>query len=159
MGAPRGTPLASIGGRPPDLAAPPALVGVAKEFSSSALLARPGAAVQAVVGVDLAIAAGTTVGVVGESGRGDDLFTRPAHHYARALVDAVPDPDPSQDRAVSRIRGELPSASAPFSGWRFRTRCPGAQERCARDEPVLRSFGDSHLAACHFPVSGEPGEG
>ncbi len=99
------------------------------------------------------------LGKVVESGTGDDLFTRPAHHYTRALVDAVPDPDPSQDRAVSRISGELPSASAPPSGCRFRTRCPGAQERCARDEPVLRSFGGSHLAACHFPVSGEPGEG
>ncbi len=98
------------------------------------------------------------LGKVVESGTGDDLFNRPAHHYTRALVDAVPDPDPARDRPVSQIRGELPSPSAPPSGCRFRTRCPAAQERCALEEPVLRSFGGGHLAACHFPVGGEKDE-
>jgi peptide/nickel transport system ATP-binding protein len=99
------------------------------------------------------------LGKIVESGPPDDLFGRPAHHYTRALIDSIPQPDPSRPRARGAVRGELPSAADPPSGCRFRTRCPAAQELCAETEPPLRPFGGgaadggTHLAACHFPLT------
>jgi oligopeptide/dipeptide ABC transporter ATP-binding protein len=69
----------------------------------------------------------------------------------RALIDAAPNPVPGRATAVT-IRGELPSAAAPPSGCRFRTRCPAARDLCAEEEPVPRAFGPAHQAACHFPL-------
>jgi oligopeptide/dipeptide ABC transporter ATP-binding protein len=92
------------------------------------------------------------LGTFVETGPAEELFRRPAHHYTRALIDAVPEPVAGQTARGTAIRGELPSASAPPSGCRFRTRCPAAQDRCAEEVPVLRSFGDGHRAACHFPL-------
>jgi peptide/nickel transport system ATP-binding protein len=96
------------------------------------------------------------LGKIVESGNRDDLFERPAHHYTRALIDAVPEPDPGHPPAGPRIAGELPSAANPPSGCRFRTRCPAAQPRCAEEEPLLRAFGGTHRAACHFPLIEPP---
>jgi peptide/nickel transport system ATP-binding protein len=96
------------------------------------------------------------LGKIVESGNRDDLFERPVHHYTRALIDAVPEPDPTRRPAGPRIAGELPSAAHPPSGCRFRTRCPAAQQRCAEEEPVLSSFGGEHRAACHFPLTPAP---
>jgi oligopeptide/dipeptide ABC transporter ATP-binding protein len=92
------------------------------------------------------------LGTFVETGPADELFRRPAHHYTRALIDAVPEPVAGQAARGTAIRGELPSASAPPSGCRFRTRCPAARDRCAEEVPELRSFGDGHRAACHFPL-------
>jgi peptide/nickel transport system ATP-binding protein len=89
-----------------------------------------------------------------ETGPPDELFRSPAHHYTRALIDAVPQPTPARAATASAtIRGELPSAKAPPSGCRFRTRCPAAQQICAEEEPPLRDFGSGHRAACHFPLA------
>jgi peptide/nickel transport system ATP-binding protein len=93
------------------------------------------------------------LGKIVESGNRDDLFERPAHHYTKALIDAVPEPDPAHPPTGPRIAGELPSAANPPSGCRFRTRCPAAQPLCAEEEPPLRSFGGVHRAACHFPLA------
>jgi peptide/nickel transport system ATP-binding protein len=88
-----------------------------------------------------------------ETGNGDDIYNRPAHPYTAGLLEAIPIPDPTVERkdAVG-VRGELPSPINPPSGCRFRTRCPRAEELCADQVPVLRSFGPGHLAACHFPL-------
>jgi peptide/nickel transport system ATP-binding protein len=86
-----------------------------------------------------------------ESGPPEELFRAPAHHYTRALIDAAPNPVPGR-AAAPTIRGELPSAAAPPSGCRFRTRCPAAQAVCAEEEPAMRTFGPGHRAACHFPL-------
>jgi oligopeptide/dipeptide ABC transporter ATP-binding protein len=69
---------------------------------------------------------------------------------------SVPNPDPMAERASTeeKISGELPSPVNPPSGCRFRTRCPRAQERCAEEEPELRTLGPNHLVACHFPLNG-----
>jgi oligopeptide/dipeptide ABC transporter ATP-binding protein len=93
------------------------------------------------------------LGKLVELGSGDDVYTRPAHPYTEALIKTIPVPDPAAEGSKDDvgIRGELPSPVNPPSGCRFRTRCPRAQELCAEVEPVLRSFGPGHVAACHFP--------
>jgi peptide/nickel transport system ATP-binding protein len=85
----------------------------------------------------------------------DALFTRPAHPYTAALLSAIPVPDPSATmKTPASLQGELPSPLAPPSGCRFRTRCPRAEDRCAREEPQLRPVlaGSEHYVACHFPL-------
>ena len=94
------------------------------------------------------------LGKLVEVGTGDDIYLRAAHPYTEALIKTIPLPDPEAERAKTEvgIRGELPSPLNPPSGCRFRTRCPRAQDRCAAEEPLLRSFGAIHQAACHFPL-------
>jgi oligopeptide/dipeptide ABC transporter ATP-binding protein len=94
------------------------------------------------------------LGKLVEIGPAEEIYARAAHPYTRGLIDsiAIPDPVLARARKVVQVRGELPSAITPPSGCRFRTRCPLAQEICAEEEPPLRPFGLSHLAACHFPL-------
>ena len=94
------------------------------------------------------------LGKLVEIGSGSDIYERAAHPYTAGLIATIPAPEPAVARATSRagIRGELPSPINPPSGCRFRTRCPFAQDLCAEEEPVLRSFGPGHMAACHFPL-------
>ena len=94
------------------------------------------------------------VGKLCEVGSPDRLYENPAHPYTRALIDAIPEPDPDAvPGAYARLEGELPSPVAPPSGCRFRTRCPHAQEMCAQVEPVMREIGPDHYVACHFPLN------
>jgi peptide/nickel transport system ATP-binding protein len=94
------------------------------------------------------------LGKLVEIGSGQDIYERAAHPYTAGLIATIPVPKPSLERAKkdAGIRGELPSPVNPPSGCRFRTRCPFAQDLCAAEEPVLRSFGPGHMAACHFPL-------
>ena len=94
------------------------------------------------------------LGKVVELGTGDDIYQRAAHPYTDALIKTIPVPDVAVERAKTEagIQGELPSPIDPPSGCRFRTRCPRAQGLCAEKEPLLRRFGPTHEAACHFPL-------
>src|SRR5690349_7829179 len=95
------------------------------------------------------------LGKLVEVGPAADVYAAPVHPYTRGLIDTVPVPDPGLERAKEHqgVRGELPSAVAPPSGCRFRTRCPRAQDLCAAEEPPLRPFtAEGHRAACHFPL-------
>jgi oligopeptide/dipeptide ABC transporter ATP-binding protein len=94
------------------------------------------------------------LGKVVELGTGEDIYQRPAHPYTEALIKTIPVPDPAVERSKTEvgIRGELPSPIDPPSGCRFRTRCPRAQPRCEAEEPLLRRFGPTQQAACHFPL-------
>lgn len=93
------------------------------------------------------------LGRIVESGTRDQVYQSPAHPYTRALLSAVPQPDPQTERTRQRIilTGEPPSPSAPPSGCVFRTRCWKAQELCAREAPALVDRGGGHPVACHFP--------
>ncbi len=79
------------------------------------------------------------------------LFAAPRHPYTRALLAAVPEPDPVAQRAKVRVplQGEIPSPANPPPGCRFHTRCPVAQGICREVEPAWRPVGAS-MVACHF---------
>ena len=78
------------------------------------------------------------------------LFAHPAHPYTRALLSAVPVPDPLARRDRIILRGDVPSPINPPSGCRFHTRCPYVFDRCRTEEPVLRARGPAQTAACHL---------
>lgn len=86
-----------------------------------------------------------------------DLFERARHPYTRALLSAIPVPDPDFDSEREQIilSGDPPSPVEPPSGCHFHPRCPRAEARCATDEPTLAprlTDMPDHRAACHFPV-------
>jgi peptide/nickel transport system ATP-binding protein len=85
------------------------------------------------------------------------LFSASHHPYTRALLSAVPVPDPTAKRQRIILTGDVPSPINPPSGCRFHTRCPFAFERCRVEEPVLRNVGAAHQSACH--LTHEPGAG
>ncbi|HET9608047.1 MAG TPA: oligopeptide/dipeptide ABC transporter ATP-binding protein [Acidimicrobiales bacterium] len=86
----------------------------------------------------------------------DRLYAAPAHPYSAALLSAIPVPDPSvKAESSGLVPGDLPSPLAPPSGCRFRTRCPRAEERCAREEPQVREVAEGQFVACHFPLVGD----
>jgi peptide/nickel transport system ATP-binding protein len=84
------------------------------------------------------------------------LFAKSHHPYTRALLSAVPVPDPTARRQRIILTGDVPSPINPPSGCRFHTRCPFVFDRCRVEEPVLRSVGVEHVSACHLDhVPGE----
>jgi peptide/nickel transport system ATP-binding protein len=92
------------------------------------------------------------LGKVMEEAPSDALFGEPLHPYTRALLAAVPVPDPDLEakREVILLEGDLPSPARPPSGCRFSTRCPLAFARCREEAPELREVGAGRKVACHL---------
>jgi len=92
------------------------------------------------------------LGVLVELAERDDLYAKPLHPYTRALLSAVPIPDPEADAKRERLilKGDVPSPVNPPSGCRFRTRCPIAEDRCAQERPEFREIQQGHFVACFF---------
>jgi len=78
------------------------------------------------------------------------LYDSPNHPYTEALLSAVPEPVPGQQRKRTILKGDIPSAIDPPSGCVFRTRCPRAEAVCAREMPELKQVGPDHFSACHL---------
>jgi len=85
--------------------------------------------------------------VVEITGR-DELFRAPLHPYTKALMSAIPIPNPRLKRERQILKGDVPSPLNPPKGCRFHPRCPIAVEQCSREEPVLREILPGHAAAC-----------
>lgn len=79
-----------------------------------------------------------------------DVYENYGHPYTRALLEAVPVPDPRFRRTETMPAGEIPSAIDPPSGCRFHPRCPIARPNCAEEDPPLRELRPQHLIACHY---------
>ncbi|MBK8085558.1 MAG: dipeptide ABC transporter ATP-binding protein [Devosia sp.] len=91
------------------------------------------------------------LGRVVELASGDDLYADPRHPYTRALLTAVPIPDPrrARQRTIDGLVGEIPSPINPPSGCTFRTRCRHAVALCADKRPPLETVDGGRLVACH----------
>lgn len=93
------------------------------------------------------------LGKIMEIGDKKSLFENPKHPYTKALLSAIPVPDPDKKKERIVLRGDVPSPIDPPTGCRFHTRCPYATEKCVSDVPELRttvSMAEEHQAACHY---------
>ncbi|WP_372920909.1 ABC transporter ATP-binding protein [Roseovarius sp.] len=88
------------------------------------------------------------LGRVMEIASAADLYARPNHPYTKALLSAVPIPEPGKRRERVVLKGDIPSPINPPSGCVFRTRCPLATPECSKIVPELRSVGPGHTSAC-----------
>jgi oligopeptide/dipeptide ABC transporter ATP-binding protein len=88
-------------------------------------------------------------GSIVETAPKKDIYAQPQHPYTKALLDAVPRPDPAFVRAPV-ISGEVPSLLDPPQGCRFHPRCPLVMDRCRREVPKLAASGTNRQVACHL---------
>lgn len=91
------------------------------------------------------------LGTIVETAEKKELYAHPKHPYTRALLSAVPIPDPKKklDRII--LQGDLPSPSNPPSGCLFHTRCPHCTEKCKSQRPESIEVSPGHIVKCHYP--------
>lgn len=90
------------------------------------------------------------LGKMVELASSENLYAEPLHPYTKALLSAVPVPDPNFTREEILLEGDIPSPSNPPSGCTFHTRCPFAMDRCKQQIPQLEEIKPGHYVACHL---------
>jgi oligopeptide/dipeptide ABC transporter ATP-binding protein len=90
------------------------------------------------------------LGSLVEVGNSREITEAPRHPYTKALISAIPVPDPTRARNRIILEGDVPSPARPPSGCRFHPRCPIAQPNCAIDAPELLEKSPGHWVACHY---------
>lgn len=90
------------------------------------------------------------LGEIVEHAPTEKLFDRPIHPYTRALMSAVPIPDPKRKMNIILLPGEVPSPINPPSGCRFHPRCQYATSKCTQEKPVLTQVDIDHYVSCHY---------
>ncbi len=97
------------------------------------------------------------LGEIVELAPADEVYDRPLHPYTKALISAVPIPDPAQrTRTRIRLEGEIPSPIDPPSGCHFHPRCPYAEPVCKTDTPPLTEVSPGRFVACHPVIRNTP---
>ena len=97
------------------------------------------------------------LGKLVELASSDKIFSKPLHPYTKALLSAIPRPDPELEKKRERImlEGTVPNPVDLPDGCRFRTRCRFASEACKKSEPAFREVEPDHYVACHLCGGGE----
>lgn len=93
------------------------------------------------------------LGKIVEIGDKKSVFDNPQHPYTKALLSAIPSPDPNVKKERIILQGDVPSPIDPPNGCRFHTRCPFATDKCRTENPELRTTDDmkeGHRGACHY---------
>ena len=90
------------------------------------------------------------LGKIVEIAPGPKIYSEPCHPYTRALLTAIPVPNPKSAMKRTMLKGDLPNPVEPPSGCTFRTRCPLAANICVDEIPPMKEVGDEHHAACHL---------
>lgn len=90
------------------------------------------------------------LGKIVEIGDREMIFKNPCHPYTKALISAIPIPDPDEKRNRILLEGDIPSPLNPPSGCRFHTRCPACREDCGGQEPELLEVEPGHFVACPY---------
>jgi oligopeptide transport system ATP-binding protein len=90
------------------------------------------------------------LGSIVEMASRDELFNQPLHPYTKALLSAVPIPDPELKRERIILKGDIPSPANPPAGCKFHTRCPIAEDICKERVPEFLNVGGGHSVACHL---------
>ena len=90
------------------------------------------------------------LGSMVEMGDKERIFDNPMHPYTKALLSAVPMPDPSYKMNRIILKGDIPSPANPPSGCKFRTRCQQCMEICSEKTPVFKEYEPGHKVACHL---------
>lgn len=119
---------------------------IQKEYGTSYLFIAHGIPVVQHISSRIAV---MYMGKLVEIAPSENFFLNSLHPYTKALVSAVPIPDPELRREIQPITGELPSLIHVPAGCRFHTRCPYADARCRTDEPPLVEVQPGHFCACH----------
>ena len=93
------------------------------------------------------------LGRIVELADADTIYRAPKHPYTRALISAIPEPDPKRKKQRIVLQGDVPSPINPPSGCPFHPRCPHATDRCKTEMPLLRTAGETgQQVACHYDL-------
>ncbi len=90
------------------------------------------------------------LGTLVEMAPKEELFKHSMHPYTKALLSAVPVPNPDAKMNRVILQGDLPSPANPPKGCKFHTRCPNCMEKCKTEAPVYKDYGNGHFCACHL---------